>query len=142
MVTLFEVIEHLKDPLSLLKECHRVLRQGGLLVIRTGNTSSWSSRYLKGRWEYFSIAAHGGHISFFNPVSMNKLAKRSGFLVESFKTHRVGFYQEGEIPFILYRPLKLLTDLLNMPSTWFGKGHELLVFLRKPYKNPTQRAGL
>jgi len=132
VVTLFEVVEHLKDPLSLFKECRRILRQGGLLVIRTGNTDSWSAQFMKDRWEYFSISEHGGHISFFNPVSMGKLAKRSGFLVESLKTHRVSFYQKGEIPSSIYRPMKFLAEVLNTPSTWFGKGHELLVFLGKP----------
>lgn len=131
VVTLFEVIEHLKDPLSLFKECHRLLHGGGLLVIRTGNTDSWTARYRKDRWEYFSISEHGGHVSFFNPVSMDKLAERSGFSVASLKTHRVSFYQKGEIPFLIYRPAKFLAELLNTPSTWFGKGHELQVFLRK-----------
>ena len=131
VVTLFEVLEHLKDPLSLMKECHRVVRQGGLLVIRTGNTDSWSARFMKNRWEYFSISEHGGHVSFFNPVSMGKLAERSGFLIENLKTHRVSFYQKGEIPYLIYRPVKFLAELLNTPSTWFDKGHELQVFLRK-----------
>ncbi|MGD8985675.1 MAG: class I SAM-dependent methyltransferase [Desulfobacteraceae bacterium] len=131
VVTLFEIIEHLKDPLSLFKECHRVLHKGGLLVIRTGNTDSWTAHYRKDDWEYFSISEHGGHISFFNPVSMGKLAERSGFSVERLKTHRVSFYQKGEVPFIIYRPVKFLAELLNTPSTWFGKGHELQVFLRK-----------
>ena len=131
VVTLFEVIEHLKDPLSLLKECHRILREGGLLVIRTGNTDSWSAHYQKGHWEYFSIEAHGGHVSFFTPASVARLAERSGFLIERLKTHRVSFHNKGEIPFLIYRPLKILGDLLNTPAIWFGKGDELLVFERK-----------
>ncbi len=132
VVTLFEVLEHLKDPLGLLRECHRILRARGLVVIRTGNTESWTAHHMKSRWEYFSISAHGGHISFFNPVSMGKLAERSGFSVESFKTHRVSFDRKGDIPFVFYRPMKFLADFLNVPSTWFGKGHEMLVFLRQP----------
>jgi SAM-dependent methyltransferase len=132
VVTLFEVIEHLKDPLSLFEECHRVLHKGGLLVIRTGNTDSWTAHYRKERWEYFSISEHGGHISFFNPVSVGKLAERSGFSVERLKTHRVSFYQKGEIPFLVYRPMKFLAELLNTPSTWFNKGHELQAFLIRP----------
>ena len=133
VVTLFEVIEHLKDPLSLFKECFRVLCNGGLLVVRTGNTDSWSAHYMKGRWEYFNIEKHGGHISFFNPVSMHKLAERSGFIVESLRTHRVCFYQKGEVSFLFYRVTKSLSEILNTPSIWFDKGHELQVFLRKPF---------
>ena len=131
VITLFEVIEHLKDPLSLLKECHRILREKGLLVIRTGNTDSWSAHHQKGRWEYYSIEAHGGHVSFFNPASVRKLAERSGFSIERLKTHRVSFHNKGEIPFPIYRSLKILGDLLNTPSIWFAKGEELVVFQRK-----------
>jgi SAM-dependent methyltransferase len=131
VVTLFEVIEHLKDPLSLFRECHRILRKGGLLVIRTGNTDSWTAHCRKDRWEYFSISEHGGHVSFFNPVSMGKLAERSGFSVERLKKNRVSFYQKREIPYLFFRPIKFLSDVLNSPSSWFGKGHELQVFLRK-----------
>ncbi len=133
VVTLFEVIEHLKDPLNLLKECHRILRKNGLLVIRTGNADSWTVRFMKARWDYFSIAEHGGHISFFNPLSIQKIAKRSGFVVEDIKTRRVSFYQKGEIPLVCYRAAKLFSELLNRPAVWSGKGHELLAFLRKPY---------
>lgn len=133
VITLFEVLEHLRDPLSLVKECHRILCTSGLLVIRTGNTDSWTVQYMKGRWRYFSIREHGGHISFFNPVSMRKLSERSGFVVVDIKTHRVCFYEKGEVPFIYYRLIKIVSDLLNAPAAWFGKGHEMRVYLRKAY---------
>ncbi len=131
VITLFEVLEHLRDPLSLFKECHRILCSSGLLVIRTGNTDSWTVQYMKGRWKYFSIREHGGHISFFNPVSMRKLSERSGFMIADIKTHRVCFYEKGGIPFIYYRLIKIVSDLLNTPASLCGKGHEMRVYLRK-----------
>ena len=127
VITLFEVLEHLKDPLSLFKECHRILCSDGLLVIRTGNTDSWTFQYMKDRWKYFSIREHGGHISFFNPVSIRKLAERSGFTLTYIKTHRVCFYERGDIPFIYYRLIKIVSDLLNAPAALCGKGHEMRV---------------
>lgn len=133
VVTLFEVIEHLKNPTELVQECHRILRAGGLMVFRTGNTDSWTARYMKERWEYFHILKHGGHICFYNPTSMEKLAERSGFMVESIITYGVRFYEKGEVPFLLYRLAKIFSELLNRPSTWCGKGHELLVYLRKSF---------
>jgi 2-polyprenyl-3-methyl-5-hydroxy-6-metoxy-1,4-benzoquinol methylase len=131
VITLFEVLEHLREPLSLFKECHRVLKSGGLLVIRTGNTDSWTVQCMKGRWQYFSIREHGGHISFFNPLSMRKLAERSGFMVADIKTHRVCFYEKGDVPFIYYRLIKIVSELLNTPAALCGKGHEMRVYLRK-----------
>jgi 2-polyprenyl-3-methyl-5-hydroxy-6-metoxy-1,4-benzoquinol methylase len=57
-VTLFEVVEHVKHPVPLLKECHRILRPAGVLVIGTGNAASWTASFMKADWEYFHIAKH------------------------------------------------------------------------------------
>src|SRR5471030_1624910 len=81
-ITLFEVIEHLKEPLPLLRECHRVLKPGGFLVLSTGNTASWTVAAMQERWDYFDIAKDGGHISFYNARSITLLAERAGFAVE------------------------------------------------------------
>ncbi|MBW1802445.1 MAG: class I SAM-dependent methyltransferase [Deltaproteobacteria bacterium] len=131
VVTLFEVIEHLRDPVELLRECHRILSPEGILIIRTGNTDSWTVQYLQSKWEYFQIKKHGGHISFFNPFSMRKLGERMGFRVEILKTHRVSLHREEPARILLYRAYKILSDLLNTPSAWAGKGHEMIVYLRK-----------
>lgn len=46
-ITLMHVIEHVLDPLSLIKECLRVLKKGGVLVIRTPNVNSLGHRIFK-----------------------------------------------------------------------------------------------
>lgn len=38
VLTMYEVIEHLPDPVSMLKECHRILKPNGVLLVGTGNT--------------------------------------------------------------------------------------------------------
>ena len=131
VITLFEVIEHLIDPMSLLRECHRILCPEGLMVIRTGNTDSWTAHVLKGGWEYFQIEKHGGHISFFNPVSIRKLAKRAGFHIAQLRTYSVCLHQNAGASFLRYRSLKLISEILNKPSSWFAKGDEIMAYLRK-----------
>ena len=37
VITLWDVIEHVPDPVSLLAECHRLLKPGGILFYHTGN---------------------------------------------------------------------------------------------------------
>jgi 2-polyprenyl-3-methyl-5-hydroxy-6-metoxy-1,4-benzoquinol methylase len=129
-ITLHEVIEHVSDPVTLLKECARILRPNGVLLVGTGNTESWSRHMQKSKWNFFDMKQHGGHISFFSPKSLNVLASRTGFSVAKVVTHSVSFCEKGEIPYILYRIIKIVTELLNLPAQLLGKGHQMEVFLR------------
>lgn len=131
VVTLFEVIEHVRDALPLFRECRRILRTGGLLVVGTGNAESWAASFMSSRWEYFQIERHGGHVSFFNPRSIGLLAERGGFRVESLTTRSMRFYEKGDVQPIVYRLAKIASEMLNVPSRLFGKGHDMRVFLKK-----------
>ena len=130
-ITLFEVIEHIKEPRSLLQECRRILRPGGILLIGTGNVASWSMAANGANWEYLQIAKHGGHVSFFTPASITVLAKRCGFLVDAIKTRSVRFCEKENCSRILYRLAKLAGELLAVPAVMLGKGSDMAVYLRR-----------
>lgn len=130
-VTLFEVIEHLKEPRALLAECRRVLKPAGVLALSTGNTASWTVAAMGARWDYFHIAHDPGHISFYNPFSVSRLAANCRFSVERIETARVKFHEKGEVPDWRYLLGKLVAEALNRPARWFGRGHDLLAYLRR-----------
>ena len=130
-ITLFEVVEHVREPLPLLKECYRILAPHGLVVIGTGNTASWTARAMKARWEYLDIGRHGGHVSFFNPWSMTVRAQRAGFRTETIYTRNVRFVNRGELIGAGYVWRKEAGELLGWPARWVNRGHDLLAFLRK-----------
>jgi 2-polyprenyl-3-methyl-5-hydroxy-6-metoxy-1,4-benzoquinol methylase len=130
-ITMFEVIEHLKDARGAIQRCNRLLRSGGILVIGTANTASWTFMTMKSRWEYFHIDKHGGHVSFFNPDSMKILAQRSGFVTCIIKTRSVSFIERDACHPVIYRTFKIISELMEAPSRWLGKGHDMLVFMRK-----------
>ncbi len=46
VVLLCEVIEHLYNPDAVMRECRRILKKGGALVLTTPNLSSWFNRIL------------------------------------------------------------------------------------------------
>lgn len=131
VITLFEIVEHLRDPVEVVAECARILKPGGVLVVNTPNAHSWSAETLGGQWEGFSLFGLGGHISFFSPRSMGELAKRTGLSVEWIETRNVRLTEDKSSP-VKYRALKILGQLLAYPARIAVKGHDLLVYFRKP----------
>jgi len=130
-ITMFEVIEHLKNSVIVLKECNRILRLGGIVVICTGNTESWTVMHMAEEWEYFDMAKHGGHISFFNPISVRMLAERTGFKISDLRTRNVRFCGKARTSAVRYRVAKIGGEALNGCARLFGKGHDMLVIMRK-----------
>ncbi len=130
-VTLFEVIEHLKQPQDLLNECRRILRPGGILLVGTGNAASWNMAAMGAKWEYLHIDRHGGHISFFTPHSMKALAQRTGFTVVDIRTRGVRFCEKGDCAAPVYSMMKLAGELLNPLAVLLGRGSDMAVYLRR-----------
>jgi 2-polyprenyl-3-methyl-5-hydroxy-6-metoxy-1,4-benzoquinol methylase len=129
-VTLFEVIEHLKDPLPLLQECRRILRPQGVLCLTTGNAQSWTVRVMGARWDYFSMEQDGGHISFYNPRSIALLGARSGFDVIAVETARMRFSEKSGTSRLSYAIAKAAGELLSLPARFAQRGHDMIAYLR------------
>jgi 2-polyprenyl-3-methyl-5-hydroxy-6-metoxy-1,4-benzoquinol methylase len=130
VITLYEVIEHVLAPRLLLQECFRTLKPGGMVFITTGNTDSWSVKFLRGRWDYFSMEDGGqGHISFFNPRSIRKLALDIGFKVISVESRRVSVVNKKYHHGLKYFLGKIAQEMLSAAARKMNKGHDMLVVL-------------
>ena len=75
VVTLFSTVEHLDDPVAVLRECRRVLREGGILVVKTPNFSSLNRQLLGGGWSGYKLPEHR---FFFTPGGIHHLFARVG----------------------------------------------------------------
>ena len=77
-VTAMDVLEHVEDPLRLLKDLSRLTQKDGLLIVSSGNTEARSWKLLGSRYWYCVI---GEHISFINPQWCDNAAKVLGLTV-------------------------------------------------------------
>lgn len=127
-ITLYEVIEHLHNPFDLLKECARILRPNGVLLIGTGNVDSYTRRIRKGKWHF--IQGHQGHVYLPSPKTLITLASRTGFSVVKVVTYSVDILEKDEANPVLYRIVKLFGELLNIPAKLLNKGHQMEVYLK------------
>ncbi|MFM7427009.1 MAG: class I SAM-dependent methyltransferase [Elainella sp.] len=75
-LTLFEVLEHLDEPYSLMLQLRDLLVQGGVLVLETPDCSG--VRDIQTRQDYDKIHPLD-HINAFTPQTMKRFAARLGF---------------------------------------------------------------
>jgi SAM-dependent methyltransferase len=83
VVCLIHVIEHLHDPLDTLRECRRVLKANGRLVIATPNSASLGHHRFKASWVSLDPPRH---LMIFDPSTMRRLLEQAGFQVDWLKT--------------------------------------------------------
>lgn len=79
-ITMWDVIEHLRDPIGVIAESASALRPGGLLALSTGDISSLCARLSGPRWHLFNLPEH---LFFHTPRSLRLLLMRAGLRVVS-----------------------------------------------------------
>ncbi len=77
VVSVIGTIEHLPQPLAILREIHRILALGGLLLVQTPNLGSLQYRRLGAAWEQFTPP---GHLLFFTPRTLHRMLRTAGFI--------------------------------------------------------------
>jgi SAM-dependent methyltransferase len=75
-ITMFHVLEHLRDPRVFLREAHRLLVSGGRLVVQVPNAGSWQCRLLGHLWNGMDVPRH---LFDFRDRDLEKLLAGCGF---------------------------------------------------------------
>lgn len=81
IITSFEVIEHINNPIDELTNFYKVLRKGGLVYLTTPNFNSLLRYRLKSE---YNVICYPEHLSYYTPKTLKKL-----FTCVDFKTKKI-----------------------------------------------------
>lgn len=76
VITLVDVLEHVRHPLALLQALRTIVRPSGALYIGVPDFRSAQARVLGGRWDQ---ASNPTHLFLFSPSSLRRLLSLAGF---------------------------------------------------------------
>lgn len=135
VVTLWDSIEHVADPLALLREVQRILAPGGSLLLNTPNEAGLLRlialicyRATGGRFRYPAQKLyHVYHLYSFTPATLSHVLVRAGFEVMTL--------ERTLIPLVKARGTrleKLIVGLFAWLERATGREYQLLAIARKP----------
>lgn len=150
LITMEMVIEHLPDPAVFMARCSELLAPGGVMMVSTPNIDSRPARDAGSDWWLINgQGAPVGHVYWFNPSSMTRMAEKNGFRVGRMRSRgnlipylpRWLFYSirtllgvdphSGRL--IRWYPIRIMWALVinGWLSELLGKGEYIYTFLEK-----------
>ncbi|HEV3235475.1 MAG TPA: class I SAM-dependent methyltransferase [Gemmataceae bacterium] len=79
LITMWQTLEHLHEPLEALRDAHRLLAPGGELVLSVPNIDSLPFRLFGHAWSGLDLPRHLTH---FTPPTLHAMLERAGFISE------------------------------------------------------------
>ena len=126
VVTFWDALEHLPNPLAALQEAFRLLRPGGLALLRLPNFASYLARRFGEDWYELAVPYHLYH---FTPATLTQRLAAAGFRVR---------IMEDSLGPQRYHALK--HSVLNRLTRQHGpRGGRWRYYLLKPFFHPWER---
>jgi SAM-dependent methyltransferase len=117
LVTCFQTIEHLSDPLAMCRDAMKLLKIGGALLIACHNRRAMTNRLLGQRSPIFDVE----HLQLFSPKSAVSLFQLTGFKTVKARTY-VNRYPMHYWARLFPMPAKLKPGVIGfMKSTGVGR---------------------
>lgn len=137
VVAMFDVIEHMRDPIVCIERAYTLLKPGGVFVIETGDRAWPWARFLGNFWYFLDPPQHR---YYFSAKGINFLLRRAGFERE-IRMRRIGrrvsmsniaFKFSAAIPIQRLRTAIAYRSKTQMPgSLYLNFGDGMLLAARK-----------
>ena len=137
LITMWALIEHVRDPKSYLLKAQSLLEKDGWIALATPNMRSFSAKIKGAKWRYYIPPFH---ITYGSPASLTRLLESSGFEVMKIVTHfrPIAFFSKGSKALKLYEKnivFRLATTLILAPLRLFAErfhwGETIEVYAKK-----------
>lgn len=114
IITLIDVLEHVSNPLELMTDLRKGLKNDGILVIVTPDVRSVPARLFRYRWWHYRVA----HVGYFNRKNLALLSEKAG--LQLLKQKRPTWYFSAR--YLAVRVLSFLPRFLRFkPPAWLDK---------------------
>lgn len=135
VITMWDLLEHLSEPLQGLERARRLLKPSGLLLVNTPNENSLLRQVARllyrgsGGWITAPVNRlyHRYHLHYFAAETLTVLFRRAGFELVEMNTKQIPM-SRGRIP----AATKIAMKVLSVAECLLHAEYELLVLARNP----------
>ena len=126
VIFLTDVIEHIVNPLSMIRHLKEYLSENGCVIITTPDVSSFMARLLGKHWWHYRVA----HVGYYNKGTLTRIMRRAGLTPVKWKyarwyfssryiIERLAKYISFVKPFVKIAPENLMIPV-NLFDSWIG----------------------
>jgi ubiquinone/menaquinone biosynthesis C-methylase UbiE len=127
VITLWDVIEHIEHPVTLINKCNKKIKYGGWLVIETGNYKS-ADRVSSGmnHWIY-----QIDHKWFFSPESIEYLLRDAGFTYFVYSDRVLRPKWRGCVKYNGPSSIQLIKSIMKSPLLFYENINKYIYLMNK-----------